>query len=81
MSENTENKVRAIVGRIANLEPGFSATADLFRDLGVKSVAALDLLLSLEEEFGISIADDQFGDARSVNALVALVEALRGRAA
>ncbi len=81
MSENTENKVRAIVVRIANLDPGFSASADLFRELGVKSVAALDLLLSLEEEFGISIADDKFGDARSVNALVALVNELRGQAA
>lgn len=81
MSQTTEQKVRAIVSRIANLEAGFSATADLFRDLGVKSVAALDLLLSLEEEFGVSIADDKFGDARSVSALVALIDELQGQAA
>jgi acyl carrier protein len=43
----------------------------------VKSIAALDLLLSLEEEFGVSIADEKFGAARSVGALVALVESLR----
>jgi acyl carrier protein len=78
----TEAKVRAVVTRVAaSLSPGFSATADLYRELGVKSVAALDLLLSLEEEFQISIPDDRFGDARSVVALVALVDELTRGAA
>jgi acyl carrier protein len=76
MSE-TETKIRSIVTRIAKLDDGFSASADLFRDLGVKSVAALDLLLSLEEEFGVTIPDDAFGDARSVERLVVLVDGLR----
>jgi acyl carrier protein len=73
----TETRIREIVGRIAKLDAGFSASADLFRDLGVKSVAALDLLLSLEEEFGVSISDEAFGDARSVEKLVSLVDGLR----
>lgn len=81
MTGTTEQRVRAIVVRVAHLGAGFDASADLFRELGVKSVAALDLLLSLEEEFGISIADERFGDARSVDALVALIEELRGKAA
>jgi acyl carrier protein len=76
MSE-TETKVRAIVGRIAKLEDGFSADLDLFRDLGVKSVAALDLLLSLEEEFGVTISDEAFGEARTIERLVALVDGLK----
>lgn len=77
-----EDKVRSVVRRVASsLQPDFSATADLYRDLGVKSVAALDLLLTLEEEFQISIPDDRFGDARSVSALVALVEELTRGAA
>ncbi len=81
-SDGTEAKVRAVVTRVASaLAPDFSGTADLYRDLGVKSVAALDLLLSLEEEFDISIPDDRFGDARSVVTLVALVEELTRGAA
>jgi acyl carrier protein len=74
---DTETRVRAIVRRVARLEGDYSAGADLFRDLGVKSIAALDLLLSLEEEFGVRIPDEKFGEARSVTALVALLEALR----
>lgn len=77
MASETESKVREIVKRIANLQDGFDGAADLFRDLGVKSVAALDLLLSLEEEFGIAISDEAFGDARSVEKLVVLVDGLR----
>jgi acyl carrier protein len=69
-----EERVRAIVRRIApNVNDGFSNEGDLYRDVGVKSVAALDLLLSLEEEFAVSIEDEAFGEARSVAKLVALI--------
>jgi acyl carrier protein len=75
--EETEKKIRSILRRVARLEGEYAAGADLFRDLGVKSVAALDLLLTMEEEFGLAIEDAAFGQARSVSALVALVEGLR----
>jgi acyl carrier protein len=78
---NIEEKVRGIIVRIARIDPGFSADADIFRELGVKSAAALDLLLSLEEEFDVAISDDAFGEARSVNKIVALISGLQGAAA
>jgi acyl carrier protein len=73
----TETRVRAIVRRYASIQGEYSSRADLFREVGVSSVRALELLLSLEEEFGVAIADSAFGEARSVAALVALVEGLR----
>jgi acyl carrier protein len=76
-----EQQVRTIIERIARLQPGFSAQADIFRELGVKSAAALDLLLSLEEEFNISISDDAFGEARTVDKIVELIVGLKGEAA
>jgi acyl carrier protein len=76
-----EERIRAIIVRIARIAPGFSGSADIFRDLGVKSAAALDLLLSLEEEFNVSISDDAFGDARTVEKMVELIEGLKGAAA
>lgn len=69
-----EGRVRAVVKRVARFDGGYSSTADLYGELGVKSMAALDLLLSLEEEFGISIADDAFSRARTLVDLVALVK-------
>jgi acyl carrier protein len=76
MINEIELRIRGIVRRVARLEGEFSPNADLFRDLGVRSVAALDLLLSLEEEFGVSIADESFGSARNLESLVALVQGL-----
>ncbi len=79
MSSELEARVRQVVVRVAKLPPEKQEVppeADLFRDLGVESTAALDLLLSLEEEFNVSIPDDKFGDARTVRSLAALVGAL-----
>lgn len=76
---NVEARVRAVVVKIAKLDAAraqFSPDADLFRELGVESTAALDLLLSLEEEFGIAIPDAKFGDARTLAALTKLVSEL-----
>ena len=81
IEEGIEQKVRAIIERIARIEPGFSPSADIFRELGVKSAAALDLLLSLEEEFNVAISDDAFGDARTVTKIVELISGLQGAAA
>jgi acyl carrier protein len=75
MKDAFEPRVREVVARVAKLPDAgaINADSDLFRELGVESTAALDLLLSLEEEFAITIPDDQFGDARTVRALATLV--------
>ncbi len=76
-SFETEARIRGILSRVARLDGTYSANADLFRELGVRSRVALNLLLTLEEEFGVSIDDAAFGEARNVSALVRLVEGLR----
>lgn len=70
-----DERIRAIVARLGkHPDPAaLPADADVFRELGVKSTAALDLLLSLEDEFGVHIPDDAFNDARTIARLAALV--------
>ena len=82
MSEAIEARVRTVVGKVAKKgdAQAFPADADLFRELGVESTAALDLLLSLEEEFEVSIPDQKFGDARTIAQLSALVRELGAQA-
>jgi acyl carrier protein len=79
MTDEIETKVRAVVAKIAKKgDPAkFPADADLFRELGVESTAALDLLLSLEEEFDVQIPDQKFGDARTLRSLAALISELK----
>jgi acyl carrier protein len=78
MSQDELNaRVAQVVARVARIDASAIALdKDLYREIGVKSAAALDLLLSLEEEFGISIPDQQFGDARTLASLADLVGGL-----
>lgn len=78
-SEELSSRVVGVVARIAKIDDpsAIPSDQDLYRDIGVKSTAALDLLLSLEEEFNVSIPDQEFGDARTVASLVTLIGALR----
>lgn len=73
------SRVMGVVARIAKIDDpsAIPRDQDLYRDIGVKSTAALDLLLSLEEEFGVSIPDQEFGEARTVALLVNMIGALR----
>lgn len=68
-------RISEVVARVAKVPDPSSIPGDkdLYRDIGVKSTAALDLLLSLEEEFNVSIPDQAFGDARTVSSLVSLI--------
>ena len=82
MNENDiQQQVRKIIARVGRLDEGFSAKADVFRELGVESMAALDLLLQIEEEWGISIADEEFRYARTLEQMALLVVRVRGKAA
>ncbi len=79
MTDSIEQRVREVIVRLAGIAPSFPADADLFREIGIKSGTALDLLLSLEEDFSLAIPDEAFGEARSLTKLVALVSELQER--
>ncbi len=74
--DNIEAKVRETVSRIASLPPDISGDANLYFDLGVASVHALQLLSDLEGEFGVSIPDEEFVEATSISQLSALMRSL-----
>lgn len=70
-----ERHIRAIVARLArHPDPAaLRANADLYRELGIASSGALELLLSLEDELGVHLSDAEFNEARTIDALRALV--------
>jgi acyl carrier protein len=71
--DSVESKVRAIVAEISNLPADMPAEANLYLDLGVASVHALQLLTELEDRFGVAIPDDRFVEATSIADLTALM--------
>jgi len=77
--DDLSSRITLVVARVAKVkDPAvIESDKDLYRDIGVKSTAALDLLLSLEEEFNVTIPDQEFGDARTVSSLADLIGGLR----
>ncbi len=55
-------------------EDKISATSDIFEDLGADSLDVVELLMSLEEEFGVTIDDDQVQDFHTVGDVVSYIE-------
>ena len=48
-----------------------------FYDAGIDSMKALDVMLDMENEFGVTVPDERFVKARTATDLAALVAALR----
>ena len=48
--------------------------ADLVADLGADSLDKVELLMAFEEEFGVSISDDDASKIKNVNDIVAYIE-------
>jgi acyl carrier protein len=70
-------QLRGMIADLAHVGEGFSAGADVFREIGLQSAAALDLLLQMEEEFDIAIDDAAFAKERTLSQMTALVVQLR----
>ena len=68
-------KVRAIVARTLNVEADkITLETNLVEDLGADSLDAVDLIMNLEEEFGMEIDDDSAQQAKTIGDLVAYIE-------
>lgn len=74
---NLQEDIRLIVSEISGLPEGADPRADLYLDLGVASIHALQLLAELEDRFSVAIPDDQFVQATSIEKLAHVVEELR----
>jgi acyl carrier protein len=76
MDEVMEQRVRGVLSKVTRFSfsgEAFPPDADLFRDLCIDSGAALDMLLCLEDEFGVAIPDDSFGNARTLRTIAKLI--------
>jgi len=79
MNENTENRIKKmIVNRLfLKIQPeDIESDKSLVDSYGVDSVSLLELVVGIEEEFGLQIGDDEFDikNFSTVAALTAFVE-------
>ena len=73
MSTN-EERLRLIVVRYLNVLPEqVTAEANIFDDLGADSLDAVELVMAIEEEFGIEVSDSAAEEAHTFADLLALI--------
>lgn len=55
-------------------EDKISSSSDIFEDLGADSLDVVMLLMTLEDEFGMTIEDDQAQEFHTVGDIVSFIE-------
>jgi len=69
-------RVLGCVVNTQHLEPGRVTIDSTFQELGIDSLAGINIVFAIENEFNISVPDDAAQQARTVRDLVEGVEKL-----
>jgi len=76
--ESIEKRLRGIIVALGNnVAEDFDPTAHVFRDLGIESTKALELLFEIEDQFEVALPDLEYNDCEHLNDLVALLTKLK----
>lgn len=76
--EILERVKKVTVEELGVKEEEVSETASFTEDLGADSLDVVELVMALEEEFGIDIPDDDVNHIRTVGEAVAYIEKKQG---
>ncbi len=72
-----EERLRAIIITLGDDIPAdFKADAHVFRDLGIESTKALQLLFEIEDQFEVALPDLEYNECEHLNDLIALLTKL-----
>ena len=71
-------KVRDMLAKQLNLKPeAITLESDVVKDLGADSLDVVELLVSLEDDYGISIPEDDIVNVKTVKDIVDMIEKLQ----
>ncbi len=69
------DKVTKLLAEQLNIDvKTIKPTSKIVEDLGADSLDMIEMLMSLEEEFGISVPDDQVASLKTVQDITAFIE-------
>jgi acyl carrier protein len=74
-----EEKLRAIIAKIAETTPDFDANAHLRDDLLVDSIRGMEVVFEIEKTFGIKVPEDRYDSVATFADILALVKDLGGK--
>lgn len=68
-------KVRDLVANQLNISADkITAESKIIEDLGADSLDTVELLMAFEDEFGVTIPDEDAGDLKTIGDIVAYIE-------
>jgi acyl carrier protein len=71
-----EKVINAVAERASRETSEITPETDVREDLGMDSLDAVELIMELEDEFGISIPSEKSGELKTVAEIAALVDSL-----
>ncbi len=72
---NTFEKVQKLIAQQFNIEPSqVTMETDLVKDLGVDSLDIAELIMTLEEEYGLTVPDEMANDFLVVGNIVKFID-------
>lgn len=71
-------KVKAIVARELNVdEDQLTMETNFVEDLGADSLDAVEIIMAVEDEFGIEVSDDDAQGIRAIGDIVKILEEMK----
>lgn len=69
-----ERVVELVAEQLGISKDTVSAESNIIEDLGADSLDVIEMLMTLEEEFGITIPDDKINQIKTVGQICELIE-------
>jgi acyl carrier protein len=67
--------IKSLIAEITERDPSeISDTADFTEDLGIDSLAGMEMMVTVDKRFKIDIPEEDFAKAKNVNDAVAMVQ-------
>lgn len=71
-------KIKAIVARELNVdEASLTMETNFVEDLGADSLDAVEIIMAVEDEFGVEVGDDDAQGIRSIGDIVKILEEMK----
>lgn len=69
------DKVKELVAEQLGInKETITAESNIIEDLGADSLDVIEMLMTLEEEYGITISDEKIGQIKTIGQIVDLIE-------
>jgi acyl carrier protein len=78
VDQEVRSRIRAALQEVVGRQVSVTDQTDIVNDLGLDSLAVMNFVMALEDEYDISMPLDRMAEVQTVGDLVRTIEDLRG---